>query len=207
MPVAQLNGDNADANNGVVFEPFDPRDISPQIIDPDLLSTAPSHTESQAGEDVKTVDNTDPLFEGEPLPRFDPKVADDLVGLLFLGALSSTFHWAGHTFKIRTLKHGEILEVAEIHRPYVGTLGEMKAYQSAIVAGCIVSVDGKYLPAPLSSDPTDTSLSNKYEYINSNWFAPVIDVVYDQYLKLEVRVQAAIDSMDRATPFEVPANG
>src|SRR5690348_6594372 len=74
----------------------------------------------------------------EIIPEFDPKVRQDFEGLLYLGRLTHTFNWLGHRFLIRTLSAGEILEVGLLHKPYIGSLADVKAYQAAVVAAAVL---------------------------------------------------------------------
>lgn len=137
--------------------------------------------------------------ETQPLPTLDPKFREDFDGLLFLGKLEDEFTWLGHRFVIRTLTTEEILETGLIVKPYRDTMAEVKAYQAAIVAGTVVSVDGRPMPTPLTMSPSDTPLRNRFEYVRRNWFPPTLDVVYERYLLLEDRARAALEAMGEAS--------
>lgn len=134
--------------------------------------------------------------EPEPLPEFDPRFRDDLDGLLYIGYLTDEFRWLGHAFIIKTLDTDALLEVALIHRDYSDTIADMKAYQAALVAACVVKVDGRPLRVPLSSDPTDTALVNRFAVVRK-WFPPTIDMLYERYLLLEDRVAKVIEAMGK----------
>lgn len=139
------------------------------------------------------------------LPSFNDKWKLPFEGLLFLGALTKTFIWMGHTFKIRTMTNADQLEVGLVQSQYNGTLGEIKAYQGAVCAACIVSVDNKPLPIPISNTPEDTLLQTRFEWINHNWFPWTIDAIYDAYLNLEATVSSVIEAMVGGAPFEEAA--
>lgn len=145
--------------------------------------------------------------EGVALPEFDPRHREEFEGLLYLGALTHEFTWAGHRFKIRTLTTGELLEVGLAQKKYRDSLGDSRAYVTASVAACIVLVDGKALPRPISSDPSDTEFSNKYAYVRDSWFTWTIDAVYTEYLKLEARVTEIIEAMGKARPSAPSTRG
>lgn len=134
----------------------------------------------------------------EPLPEFDPKVRQDFEGLLYLGRLTDQFTWLGHRFTIRTLSAGEILEVGLLHKPYVGSLADVKAYQAALVAACVVDVDGQPVSVPLTNEKTDTELVNRFNYVLKSWFPPTLDAIYERYLLLEARVEEVIKAMGKA---------
>ena len=160
------------------------------------------HPDTQAqGESAQADNPVAPVqsSEEEPLPEFDRRVRQDFEGLLYLGYLEDEFEWVGHRFKIRTLYTGEILQVGLLHRRYVGTLADVKAYQAAITAACVMQVDGKSMPTPLTNDPADTGLGNRFDYVLRSWFPPTLDVVYERYLLLEKRVRRVLDAMGKAS--------
>lgn len=163
---------------------------------PGLSSQAPAQpTEPQLATDES--DRSD-AGEPEPLPEFDPRFKQDFEGLLYLGKLYQSFNWVGHKFVIRTLTTGEILEVGLIHREYVGTISDLKAYQAALVAGCCEEVDGRPIAIPITDDDSDSMLLNRFRYIKDHWFPPTLDVIYDRYMKLEERVNAVLEAMGKA---------
>lgn len=130
---------------------------------------------------------------------FDERMKLPFEGLLYVGALTHSFTWAGHRFTIKTLTTDEICEVGLVHQPYVGTLAEMKAYQAAATAACIVSIDGRPLPFPITDDVGDTLLAVRFEYVRRHWAPAVIDVIYSQYLVLEQKVNEVLIAMGKAS--------
>ncbi len=169
----------------------------PMPTGPDLSSGAPGQpTEPHPG----TSDGVE-SDQGEPeevLPEFDPRVRQDFEGLLYLGYLTSDFEWMGHRFLIRTLRVGEVLEIGLLHREYVGTITDIKAYQAALVASCVLQVDGRQLPFPLTMENEDTLLRNRFQYVLDKWFPPTLDAVYEHYLLLESRVEKVMEAMGKA---------
>lgn len=128
---------------------------------------------------------------------FDPRWKLEFEGLLFLGFLTKRFTWAGHTFVIKSLSTDELLQVALVHQPYVGTLGEMKAYQSAAVAACLQSVDGKPLPIPVEID--GSLIDTRFDYVTKRYAPVIMDVIYNQYLELEQKVTHVLAAMGKAS--------
>lgn len=126
---------------------------------------------------------------------FDPRVSEPFEGLLYLGRLTDTFEAYGHRFAIRTLSTAEVLEIGLLHKPYRDSLSDVKAYQAALVAACVVSVDGKPLPLPVTSEAFDTSLLNRFEFVKRSWFPPLLDVIYERYLNLEAEVDLVLTAM------------
>lgn len=139
--------------------------------------------------------------DGSPLPKFDDRYAEDFDGLVFLGALLHTFEWLGHTYVIRTLGTDDLLAVAQVMRPWQGTIGEPRAYATALVAAMIVTVDGKdELPIPVSDGKGEYAWAHqRFNYIKANWFPFVIDKVYSEFRALETKVEAVVAAMEKAS--------
>lgn len=157
----------------------------PSVTTPDL-DLEPHRDAAEEAEDQE---------ETEPLPEFDPKHRLDFEGLLYLGALTDEFSYLGHKFLIRTLTTNEVLEVGLLHKPYADSLGDVKAYQAALVAACVIKVDGQSLPLPITNDVSDTPLANRFQYVREHWFPPILDAIYERYLLLERRVDDALRAM------------
>jgi len=173
-----------------------PEDEAPEVHDegveapdhrPDASSEAPQDEEAQPSSTT----------ESEPLPEFDPDWMLPFKGLLHLGRLTDEFEWLGHRFVIQTMSTDQMIEVGLIHKDYIGTLADAKAYQVAVLAACVVSVDGEPLPIPIDRSKDGTGLRTRYGYISRNWFPPVIDYLYERYLQLEVQVGKVMDSLGK----------
>lgn len=129
-------------------------------------------------------------------PPFDEEAKRPFQQLVELGALVDEFTWAGHSFTIRTLYQGEILQVAKLHADYLNTLGDVKAYQTAVVAACLISYDGKAMPVPLVDNPI-VALQDRFRLV-SQWYPPTHDAIYSRYLELEASARKAVDAMVKA---------
>lgn len=152
--------------------------------------------------EVKPESEVTPLRNeaGEALPGFDPRVADDLEGLLYLGALIKEFNWLGHTFVIRTLTQDEVLVVPMLMKKWQGTIGEAKAYTTAMVALSIVTVDNQQLPVPIAETSDEFAWAwQRFNYVKGHWFQYAIDKVYGEYLALEAKAQEVIEAMEKAS--------
>lgn len=196
MPV----GESSD--EGLWEEPPPVANVGTTPPGPDLSSQAPGHqTEPQPVTDDGV--ESDRGEAEEALPEFDPKVREDFEGLLYLGALTQQFEWMGHTFLIRSLHVGEVLEIGLLHREYVGTITEVKAYQAAVTAACVVQIDKRRMPFPITTDDEDTLLRNRFQYVLDHWFTPTLDAVYENYLLLETRVEQVMVAMGKAHGWTV----
>lgn len=164
---------------------------------PGLLSNAPVHsTEPHPPTEASPEEGASE--SEEPLPEFDPRYQQDFEGLLYIGKLTKTFNWLGHRFTIRTLTTEEVLEVGLVHRQYAETVADVKAYQTAVVAACVVAVDDQPMPIPITMEPTDTGLINRFRAV-LRWFPPTLDAVYNEYLNLESRVTEVIEAMGKVS--------
>ncbi len=173
--------EDAAASEDAVFTP-------PASVDP--TSSSPSVEPSSAPTDSPT--GTD----AEEVVEFDPKYRLPFEGLLFIGKVSRTFKWLGHEFVIRTPRMDEILEVGQLHEPYNTSVADVKAYQSLILAACIVSIDGQPLPIPISNDVS--ALQAKFEYIKTHWYPWTLDKLFQEYLNLDSEVKAVHDALGKA---------
>jgi len=179
------------------FDPAGPRVTEPIHNDPPL---SPGVTVLESHRDGDEDENPQQAQEDQvPLPEFDPRYRDDFDGLLYVGRLEDKFEWLGHTFEIRTLTTDEVIEIGLLTKPYDDTIGGVKAYQAAVVASCVVRVDGRPLPMPITNDPRDTASRNRFDYVKRSWFPPVLDYVYEQYMLLEDRVRAVLAAMGKAS--------
>lgn len=156
------------------YAPFDPREASSK-------------------QPPATVDET---ASNPAVPSFDPRYTEEFEGLLFLGALRKRFRWMGHEFVLRSLVTSEVLEVGLIQKPYMGSMGEIKAYQAAVVAASILSVDGK--PPPIPVTDMDSDLEARFQYVITHWQPIVIDMLYGQVLSLEMTVNETLSAMGKA---------
>lgn len=166
----------ADPYDGMDFQPYDPAEAS----------QLPLGTPLGAGKDSEN---------DEPGP-FNPKYKEDFEGLAFLGALEARFSFIGHKFHIRTLATHELLAVGQIIKAYDGTIGQTKAYATAMIALSVVSVDGVGLPIPIGESKNDLDWAfQRFDYVAAKWFPFTVDYVYERYLLLENRVQDVLIEM------------
>ena len=147
------------------------------------------------------IDLLDPVPEEEeedvaPLPKFDPRFREDFEGLLYIGKLRRQVRWLGHKFTLRTMNVEELMEAGQLHKPYVGTISDIKAWQSIIIAAAIETVDGRPLPLPMSDQ--ESEFEAKFHYILRHWYPITVDRLYEEYLILEDQVQKVIEQMGKA---------
>jgi hypothetical protein len=175
-----------------------PAVVEPTSQRPTPSSEAPGYGGTSGADDRNIAQAEEaPPEPPEPLPSFDPKSVEDFEGLLYIGSLAVTFPWVGHKFKIRTLTTGELLEVGMAVKKYDGTVGDHTAYQAAICAACLVTVDGNPLPMPIAKG--DSRIEVAFAYVLENWFPSTISKVYDEYYQLEFKVREVIEAMGKVS--------
>lgn len=172
---AEGDAEYIDPFEGMEFTPYDPSEAT-QIPQGTPLGTG-AETDEQTG-------------------PFDERHKQDFEGLAFLGALEARFSYIGHKFHIRTLTVDEILAVGQIMKDYVGTLGELRAHATAMVALSVVSVDGIGLPIPFEESGSDYAWAQqRFDYVKAKWFPFTVDYVYERFLLLETRVNTVLNEM------------
>lgn len=175
QPDGPESAEHADPFEGMEFVPYDPAEA----------------VEVPLGTPLGTGDDTE-----NQTGVFDERYKDDFDGLAFLGALEARFSYIGHQFHIRTLTTDELLAVARIVKDYEGTIGDTKAYATAMVALSVVTVDGKGLPVPHEESSVDYAWAYaRFDYVKARWFPFTIDFLYDRYLLLEERVRQVLIQM------------
>jgi len=175
--------------------PEDPTKINTTSPASVVEPSSDASSEAQPVIDLEMSGTTEEATTPEPV-EFDPQYKQSFEGLLFIGKVQRQFKWLGHTFVIKTMVLEDMLEAGQLHRPYVGTVADIKAWQSLMIAGSIVSVDGKPLPVPITDEITP--LQTKFDYINQHWLPWTLDALYEQYLILDADVAGVIEAMGKA---------
>jgi hypothetical protein len=184
-----------------IEEPFpDGDDIDPDVEAAWLAqSTSPGSVSSEVDESQLVPppppsDETTP-DEADDSNILDPRYKRDFEGLTYLGYLADEFDLAGHRFNIRTLNTDALLEVALWVQRYSGSLGESRAYSTAVVAAAVELLDGKPLHRPLGPGEPDFDMRVA---IVRKWYPWTIDQVYSRVRELERRVDAILVELGKA---------
>lgn len=183
MPLEQDTAPAAQEDGS--YEHYDPATVRPSSLDPSQSSEPP-------GDLAESHDEADVSITAE---AFDERHREPFLGLAYLGALSKTFTYAGHEFRIRTLTTDEVLAVALITKDYEGTIGENRAYVTAVVAMAVESVDGEALPYPYKEAVGNEWAEMRFNWVKGKWFTYTVDHVYEQYLLLEGKVREVLSAM------------
>ncbi len=137
--------------------------------------------------------------QGNVLPTFSPEHREDFEGLLYLGALTHSFSWLGHRFRLRSLNTDQMLAVTMLTREFDQSMGQGLAYKAAMVACATVSVDGKDLPIPIgSSDDVYAWARARFDHC-VRWFPQTIEAVYAEYMVLDAKIDEVMVAMGKAS--------
>ncbi len=126
-----------------------------------------------------------------------PDAGGDIDSLLTLGALSVEARIYGHVFEIHTLRAGEELIRDQIVNEYEGMLGQARALGLATAAAAVKRIDGTPLQRPLGPSKSEMISAVRANFDTmGNYFTPVIERIYDEYEKLEVRQARAFRALE-----------
>lgn len=173
-------------------DPAPPRDDPPdsQVLEPWPQPPRPSPQEPPGPPTERQAD---------PFPQEFPEGCQEpFQGLLLLGQLDHWFTWVGHRFHIRTCLPSELAEGARWAARYRDTDGYVKAYQAAVLAACVVTVDGRPLPVVPLHDGQSVVGENA-QWVLDHWFPPVLDKVHEEYILLEIKAREILDAMGKAS--------
>jgi hypothetical protein len=147
----------------------------------------------QDGEEEETLE----WDGGIPIP---PQIVAPMNDLLQLGELHDEFEYLGHTFHIRTMRIGEELAALSAIKGYNDVpLAQGRAYATAMVAGALVSIDGRPIIEKLS--PGDKANATQKFAKVSKLFFYVIDYLYKRYTALEREQAKVLEALQaRLTP-------
>jgi hypothetical protein len=128
----------------------------------------------------------------------DSELSPDTLALLQVGRLSSKINVFGNEVRIKTLTVGEELEIGLLTKQYLNTAEQGRAYGTAVVAACIESINRKPLPVkPLGLEDESNLLSYKFDYITARYYWPVIEKIYEEYMKLLARQVTALEELKK----------
>lgn len=134
----------------------------------------------------------------EDVPEFDPRWRDSFSGLLYVGALIDSFEIYGHRFVIATPTMTEMLQIGQVIEPFQKTVMAEVAFQTARVAAYLTSIDGQDLPRPITTDPKETSLQQRFQWVNDTLRRPVINKIHDKTFELDAKVEGVLEAMGKA---------
>jgi hypothetical protein len=128
--------------------------------------------------------------------QFPEAIQDAVDGLAWLGHLDDTVRFCGHSFTLQTLKAGEELEAALLAKEYQDTFGQVKASAWAHLAMSVVAVDGNTDFCPAIGPDLRAAGKAKFSYMTQNWYWPVGEFLFGEYVNLVKRQAEALDALE-----------
>lgn len=188
----------------MTFDGEDPVDEvleGPSSFDPQVDVSRAEDSGPDVGPDFSSEgqpeDEADRFSTGVP-EEFPADLRDDLEMMLQGKRLTVVTSWLGHRYTLQQLDVGQMMDVGLVHKQYAGTLGDIKAYQVALLAASVIRVDDDPMPVPPSlkkaTGETDPVFLDRFRHVRT-WFAPTVDHLYEEYLKLDNRVQLVLAAM------------
>lgn len=139
----------------------------------------------------------------DPFAEFDPRVREDVDGLIWLGHLEDEFDFCGHHFVLHTLKGDDELNAGLVAKEYTETFSQARAWAWAKISLALQAVDGDYDFCPAIGPDKRSFARARFAYCTSNWYWPLAEYIFGRYAELEARQLAAlraIESLSQGSP-------
>lgn len=136
----------------------------------------------------------------DPLTLFPPNIQKAIEGLMYLGQITETINFCGHSFGLRTLKPQHKYAISQVVQPYRNTLSEVDIWRDCHVATALTHVDGKQnFCQPIGPDIEDfvRSRLNYVSNIEHGWYPQTLEFLWVRYALLEATASAAVAELQR----------
>lgn len=133
-----------------------------------------------------------PTFEGEETGSEEGRTTElnererqDFQSLLTIGQRSKTVDVLGHPVVLRTMTVTDELLVGLESKKYKGSEAFARAYQSAVVAATVNTIDGKQLYIPISTEESTAEVFEKKLGKVHKMYPLVVSEIYRHYMEIE----------------------
>lgn len=144
--------------------------------------------------------------EVDPLSLFSSEIQTPVEGLMYLGQLTETVHFCGHTFEIKTLRPQDKFAISLVLQPYRNTIHEVDAYQALHVGVAVTAIDGDENYCPAIGPDLEGLVRGRLKYVSENWYPPTIEHIWGRYMLLEATSARAIAELDRLSQRGQPTD-
>ncbi len=160
-------------------------------------------TEDHVPEDEEQID---------PFSLFSDAIRIPVRGLAYIGHITKTVDFCGHTFTLRTLRPTEKAAISIAIAPWRDTIAEPEVWANAQVAMSLEAVDSDadFCP-PIGPSITEFAKA-RLKYVtdaDSGWYQPTLSFLYTTLLALEAEALQAIkelqDLSERNRPQSQPS--
>jgi hypothetical protein len=142
----------------------------------------------------------------DPFDLFSDKIKNAVEGLTYLGELSDTIKFCGHTFDIRTLMPQHKFAISLALQPYRNTVHEVDIYEALHVGMAVTAVDGEPDYCPAIGPDLQSLCKARLSYIGEHWYPPTVSFLWGRYVLLEATAAKAIQELDRLSQGGQPTN-
>ena len=123
--------------------------------------------------------------EEEEAVSLSPEEEIMFASLMTCGRRSKTVHLLNHTVVVESLNGDDDLRIGLYVKEYQGSLGEQRAYQIAVAAAGIRSIDGKPIATSLYAEAGNDALFDEKVAKVSKMYPTVINRIYRAVLDAE----------------------
>lgn len=118
--------------------------------------------------------------------ELSPEEQLTFASLLTCGQRSKTLHILDHTVVVHSLSAADDLRVGVYAKPYAGTVGEQRAYQIAVAAAGLRSIDGQPVINSLYEKADEAALFDQKVKMVEKMYPTVVNRIYKGVLESEV---------------------
>jgi hypothetical protein len=124
------------------------------------------------------------LINDDPV-ELSPEEEVNFASLLTCGRRSKTLHLLDHTVVVETLCAADDLRVGLYAKDYASTIGEQRAYQIAVAAAALRSIDGQPVVNSLFENADEAALFDQKIKIVEKMYPTVVSRIYRAALESE----------------------
>lgn len=122
----------------------------------------------------------------QEVTELSPEEQLTFASLLTCGQRSKTLHILDHTVVVQSLSAADDLRVGVYAKPYAGTVGEQRAYQIAVAAAGLRSIDGQPVVNSLYEHADPAALFDQKIQMVEKMYPTVVNRIYKGVLESEV---------------------
>ncbi len=136
-------------------------------------------------EEVEAQQKREEAAKAEELTVLDEEDLSTFRSLLTIGERIKTMDVMGHEVVFRTLNSEDEMRVGLYTKQYDGSRGLSRAYQVAVLACAIQTVDGIPVYSPLGEESADVVFDKKFKAIQK-YYPITVSMIYDAVIAAEV---------------------
>ena len=126
-----------------------------------------------------------PAQEEDEVTELTDEERSTFQSLLTIGQTTKKFDVLGHPVVLKTMTVNDELMVGLESKKYRGSEAFARAYQSAVVAASVVTIDGKQFYIPISPEESDSEVFEKRLEKVHALYPLVVSEIYRNYMDLE----------------------